>query len=239
MRQHTWRKRHGAQRPSGIGETNGSFLARPTAGNRSVVLIARPETLSMEAFLIAFSTIAIAEMGDRTQLLSLVLSAKYRRPWPIIAGIFLATLANHALAGVIGVWFGRYLSPTVLNVTVGVSMLAMAGWTLIPDKLDGETKTASRGAFVATLLAFFVAEIGDKTQIATVALAAGYSNLFAIVAGTTAGMLAANIPIVFFGNAFASRLPMKTIHYVASGLFAILGIFFIAKAVAHWMGIAL
>lgn len=192
----------------------------------------------MEAFLIAFSTIAIAEMGDRTQLLSLVLSAKFRKPWPIIAGIFVATLANHALAGVMGVWFGHYLSPPVLNAAVGVSMVAMAAWTLIPDKLDGETRTASRGAFVATLLAFFVAEIGDKTQIATVALAAGYSNLFAIVAGTTAGMLAANIPVVFLGNAFASRLPMKAIHYFASGLFAILGIFFISKAVGYWTGLA-
>ncbi len=185
----------------------------------------------MEAFLVAFSTIAIAEMGDRTQLLSLVLSAKFRKPWPIVAGIFLATLANHALAGVIGIWFGRYLSQDVLNAAVGVSMLAMAAWTLIPDK-----QTRGRGAFVATLIAFFVAEIGDKTQIATVALAAGYSNLSAIVVGTTAGMLAANIPVVFLGSTFAARLPMKAIHYVASGLFAVLGLFFIAKAVAHWTG---
>jgi putative Ca2+/H+ antiporter (TMEM165/GDT1 family) len=193
----------------------------------------------MEAFLIAFSTIAIAEMGDRTQLLSLVLSAKFRRPWPIIAGIFLATLANHALAGMIGVWFGRYLSPSVLDAAVGVSMLGMAGWTLIPDKLDSETRTASRGAFFATLIAFFVAEIGDKTQIATVALAAGYSNLIAIVSGTTMGMLAANIPVVFLGDTFASRLPMRSIHYIASALFAVLGLFFAAKAVAHWIGFAL
>jgi Ca2+/H+ antiporter, TMEM165/GDT1 family len=191
----------------------------------------------MEAFLIAFSTIAIAEMGDRTQLLSLVLTAQYRKPWPIIAGIFLATLANHAAAGFIGVWFGRYLTPTLLDAVVGASMLAMAAWTLIPDKLDGETKASGRGAFIATLIAFFIAEIGDKTQIATIALAAGYSNLFAIVAGTTAGMLASNIPVVFLGNAFASRLPMKTIHYFASGLFAVLGIVFIARAVARWMGV--
>jgi Ca2+/H+ antiporter, TMEM165/GDT1 family len=193
----------------------------------------------MKAFLIAFSTIAIAEMGDRTQLLSLVLSAKFRQPWPIIAGIFLATLANHALAGMIGVWFGRFLSPSVLDAAVGVSMLGMAGWTLIPDKLDRETRTAGRGAFFATLIAFFVAEIGDKTQIATVALAAGYSNLIAIVAGTTMGMLAANIPVVFLGDTFASRLPMRSIHYIASALFAVLGLFFAAKAVAHWIGFAL
>lgn len=121
----------------------------------------------MNVFLIAFSTIAIAEMGDRTQLLSLVLSAKFCKPWAIIAGIFLATLANHALAGLLGVWLGRYLTPVMLDGVVGVSMIAMAAWTLIPDKLDAETKVAGRGAFLATLIAFFVAEIGDKTQIAT------------------------------------------------------------------------
>ena len=187
----------------------------------------------MNVFLIAFSTIAIAEMGDRTQLLSLVLSAQFRKPWPIVAGIFLATLANHALAGLIGVWLGRYLTPSVLNAAVGISMLAMAGWTLIPDKLDADTKPSSRGAFLATLIAFFIAEIGDKTQIATMALAAGYSNLLAIVAGTTAGMLAANIPVVFLGNAFAARLPMKTIHYAASALFGILGLHFLGLAVMH------
>ena len=190
----------------------------------------------MEAFLVAFSTIAIAEMGDRTQLLSLVLAAKFRKPWPIIAAIFCATLANHALAGAIGVWFGRYLSPPVLNAVVGVSMIAMAGWTLIPDKLDGEEKISGRGAFVATLIAFFIAEIGDKTQIATLALAAGYANLTAIVAGTTAGMMAANIPVVLLGSKFAKRLPLKAIHYMASSLFALLGLYFLFRAVAHWAG---
>lgn len=189
----------------------------------------------MDVFLIAFSTIAIAEMGDRTQLLSLFLSAHFRKPWPITAGILVATVANHALAGLVGVWIGHYLTPAILDGVVGISMLAMAGWTLIPDKLDGDTKIASRGAFITTLLAFFVAEIGDKTQIATIALAAGYSNLPAIVAGTTLGMLAANVPVVFLGTAFATRLPMKQIHYVASVLFALLGLYFIARAVAHWL----
>ncbi len=195
--------------------------------------------VGMEVFLIAFSTIAVAEMGDRTQLLSLFLSAHFRKPWPITAGIFLATLANHALAGLVGVWFGHYLTRPVLDAAVGISMLAMAGWTLIPDKLDGDTKIASRGAFVTTLLAFFVAEIGDKTQIATLALAAGYSNLPAIVAGTTAGMLAANVPVVFLGTAFAKHLPMKQIHYAASLLFASLGLYFIARAAAHWMHVTI
>jgi Ca2+/H+ antiporter, TMEM165/GDT1 family len=219
----------------GIGETNGSILARLTVRARPVVIVARPRQ-SMNVFLIAFSTIAIAEMGDRTQLLSLVLSAKFRRPWPIIAGIFLATLANHALAGLLGVWLGRYLTPVLLDGAVGVSMVAMAAWSLIPDKLDADTKVAGSGAFLTTLIAFFVAEIGDKTQIATLALAAGYSNLFAVVGGTTAGMLAANIPVVLLGSAFAARLPMKTIHYAASVLFAVLGAYFIGRAVLQWSG---
>ncbi|HKD47867.1 MAG TPA: TMEM165/GDT1 family protein [Rhizomicrobium sp.] len=188
----------------------------------------------MDVFLIAFSTIAIAEMGDRTQLLSLVLSTQFRKPWLIVAGIFLATIANHALAGLIGIWVGRYLTPAILNASVGISMLAMAAWTLIPDKLDSDAEPAGRGAFLTTLIAFFIAEIGDKTQIATMALAAGYSNLTAIVAGTTAGMLAANIPVVFLGNAFAARLPMKAIHYVASLLFGILGLYFLGEAVMSW-----
>lgn len=190
----------------------------------------------MEAFLVALSTIAIAEMGDRTQLLSLVLSARFPRPWPVIAGIFFATLLNHALAGVIGVWFGRYLSPATLNAAVGVSMIAMAAWTLIPDKLEGEEKISGRGAFLTTLVAFFVAEIGDKTQIATLALAAGYSNLPAIVAGTTLGMMAANIPVVLLGSKFAHALPMKKIHYLAAGLFALIGLYFLFRALAHWQG---
>ena len=188
----------------------------------------------MEALLIAFTTVAIAEMGDRTQLLSLVLTAQFRKPLPIIAGIFVATLANHAAAGFIGVWFGRYLTPAVLDAVVGASMLGMAVWTLFPDQLDGDEKRAGRGAFVATLIAFFIAEIGDKTQIATIALAAAYSNLALIVTGTTLGMLAANIPVVLLGNAFASRIPMKKVHYVASALFAILGLVFIGRAIAHW-----
>jgi putative Ca2+/H+ antiporter (TMEM165/GDT1 family) len=185
----------------------------------------------MEAFLVSFSTIALAEMGDRTQLLSLVLAARYRRPVPIVAAIFFATLANHAVAGALGIWFGRYLSPRVLDVVVGASLLAMAAWTLVPDKLEGEAKTGSRSAFVATLIAFFIAEIGDKTQIATVALAAGYANLVAVVAGTTLGMLAANIPVVLAGSAFSARLPMAAIHRVAAVLFALLGVVFLVRGV--------
>lgn len=184
----------------------------------------------MEALLVSITTVAVAEMGDRTQLLSLVLAAHYRKPWLILAGILVATLVNHALAGLVGVWFGEFLSSAVLDSVVGTSMLLMALWTLRPDTLEDGAAVSRRGAFLATLIAFFIAEIGDKTQIATVALAAGYSNLGAVVAGTTAGMLLANVPVVFMGKAFADRLPMKAIHYGAACLFAVLGGLFILRA---------
>jgi Ca2+/H+ antiporter, TMEM165/GDT1 family len=186
----------------------------------------------MEAFLVSLSTIAVAEIGDRTQLLSLVLVARYRRPLPIIAGILCATLANHAAAGFIGVWFGKLLTPKLLGIIVGVSMIVMALWMLKPDTLGEDTapKSTAAGAFIATLTSFFMAEIGDKTQIATVALAAAYPNLAAVIAGTTLGMLAANTPVVFLGKAFADRLPLKTIHYVASILFIVVGALFLFRA---------
>jgi putative Ca2+/H+ antiporter (TMEM165/GDT1 family) len=188
----------------------------------------------MEAFLVSITTISVAEIGDRTQLLSLVLAARYRRPWPIIAGIFCATLANHAVAGLVGVWFGSLLKPHVLQMVVGVSMIAMALWTLKPDKLGENAGAAgAMGAFLATLTSFFMAEIGDKTQIATLALAAAYPNLLAVVAGTTAGMMLANVPVVFLGKAFASRLPLKAIHYGAAALFAVLGAIFLGRALWH------
>jgi putative Ca2+/H+ antiporter (TMEM165/GDT1 family) len=185
----------------------------------------------MEAFLVSLTTIAVAEIGDRTQLLSLVLVARYRKPLPIIAGILCATLANHAAAGFIGMWFGSQLQPKLLEIVVAVSMIAMALWTLKPDKLEeGAASISAAGAFFATLTSFFVAEIGDKTQIATVALAAAYPNLAFVVVGTTLGMLAANAPVVFLGKAFADRLPMKAIHYAASALFLILGAVFLFRA---------
>jgi putative Ca2+/H+ antiporter (TMEM165/GDT1 family) len=215
----------------GHGETNGLTLP-PPSGTGSAVDPLGPEP-PMEALLVSITTVAVAEMGDRTQLLSLCLAAHYRKPWPILAGVLLATSANHALAAVIGVWFGERLTAPVLDATVGVSMLAMALWTLRPDALAGGAAVSGRGAFLATLTAFFLAEIGDKTQIATVALAAGYASLAAVVAGTTGGMLIANIPVVFMGKAFADRLPLKTIHYCASCLFAVLGTLFIARALMH------
>jgi len=187
----------------------------------------------MEAFLVSIASVAVAEMGDRTQLLALVLAARFRKPWPIVAGIVLATLANHAAAGLVGVWFGRLLTPTFLDATVGAGMLGMALWTLVPDELGDETGgvRGRRSAFLTTLVCFFIAEIGDKTQIATLALAAAYPNLVAVVAGTTSGMLLADLPVVFLGKAFAERLPMKAIHYGAAALFAVLGALFMARAV--------
>jgi putative Ca2+/H+ antiporter (TMEM165/GDT1 family) len=187
----------------------------------------------MESFLVSLSTVAIAEMGDRTQLLSLVLAAHYRRPWPILAGVLCATLANHAAAGLVGVHLGRFLTPRLLDGIVGASMIAMALWALKPDALKEGSSVDRKSAFLATTVAFFIAEIGDKTQVATIALAAAYSNLLAVVAGTTAGMLLANAPVVFLGKAFSDRLPLKKLHYIASALFLALGAVFIFRALHH------
>jgi putative Ca2+/H+ antiporter (TMEM165/GDT1 family) len=185
----------------------------------------------MESFLISLSTVAVAEMGDRTQLLSLMLAARYRRPWPILAGVLCATVANHAVAAFVGQRVGRALTPQILDALVGVSMIVMSLWSLKPDTLDeSATGGSQRGAFLTTLITFFIAEIGDKTQIATVALAAAYSSLPAVVAGTTTGMLLANAPVVFFGKAFSTRLPLRAIRYLASALFLALGIFFLVRA---------
>ncbi len=188
---------------------------------------------SMESFLISFSTVAIAEVGDRTQLLSLMLAAQYRRPWSILAGVFFATLVSHVIAGIVGVRLGSFLTPKVLDAVVGVSMVGMALWTLKPDKLDTKAEMRATSAFVATFIAISIAEIGDKTQIATVALAAAYSNLAAVVAGTTAGMVLANAPVVFLGKAFSERLPLKAIHYVASASFLVLGVIFLVRSFLH------
>jgi Ca2+/H+ antiporter, TMEM165/GDT1 family len=185
----------------------------------------------MESFLVSLSTVAIAELGDRTQLLTLMLAAHYRRPWAILAGVLVATLANHVVAGLIGIHLGRFLTPTLLDVLVGLSMVAMGLWALRPDSLQEESaRTERTGAFIATTIAIFIAEIGDKTQLATIALAAAYANLLPVVCGTTLGMVLANAPVVFLGRAFAARLPLKTLHYAASAVFLLVGALFIARA---------
>jgi putative Ca2+/H+ antiporter (TMEM165/GDT1 family) len=180
----------------------------------------------MEAFLISTGVVALAEIGDKTQLLALVLAAKYRRPVPIILGILIATLLNHALAGVIGAWLAAMSNPTVMRWVLGVSFIAMAIWTLIPDKYaaESEQRAPRFGILGTTLLAFFLLEMGDKTQIATVALAAKYSSLTGVVAGTTLGMLLANVPAVLLGEVAARKLPMRVVHSVAAGIFLLLGL---------------
>jgi len=186
----------------------------------------------MQAFLISIATVAIAEMGDRTQLLALLLTARFRQPWPILFGILAATLANHALAGALGAWLGRFLTPFLLDCTVGVSLVTMGLWMLKPDSpTSAPIDNSARGVFATTVIAFFLAEIGDKTQFTTMALAAAYPNLPAVIAGTTAGMLAANAPVVVLGNAFASRLPFRAINVGAASLFMLLGLSFLARAV--------
>jgi len=185
----------------------------------------------MEAFLISTGVVALAEIGDKTQLLALVLAAKYRRPVPIILGILVATLLNHAAAGVVGAWLAAWLGEELLRWILGLSFIAMAFWMLVPDKLDDEeTKPARFGVFLSTLIAFFVVEIGDKTQIATVALAAKYSSLIAVVGGTTLGMMLANVPAVLLGEVAAKKLPMRLVHGGAAAIFAVLGLLVLLRA---------
>ena len=180
----------------------------------------------MEAFFVSTTIVALAEMGDKTQLLALVLAARFRKPWPIVWGIFVATLANHALAGAAGAWVTTLLGPQVLRWVLGVSFIAMAVWMLIPDKLeDGDTAEGPRwGVFGTTLVAFFLAEMGDKTQIATVMLAAQYSGWLWVVAGTTLGMMLANAPVVWLGDRITRRIPLRTVHMVSAAIFLVLGI---------------
>ncbi|NWF45539.1 TMEM165/GDT1 family protein [Hydrogenophaga sp. D2P1] len=180
----------------------------------------------MEAFLLSTGIVALAEMGDKTQLLSLVLAARFRKPWPIIWGILVATLLNHALAGAVGAWVMTTVGPDVMRWVLGVSFIAMAGWMLIPDKLDDidAAPKGRLGVFATTTWVFFLAEMGDKTQIATVALGAQYAPLVAVVAGTTLGMMLANAPVVFFGEALTRRVPIKAVHAVAAVIFLALGV---------------
>ncbi|TNC76060.1 TMEM165/GDT1 family protein [Janthinobacterium lividum] len=179
----------------------------------------------MEAFLISTGIVGLAEIGDKTQLLAFLLAAKFRKPLPIVLAIFVATIANHAFAAAVGAWITSMLGPDVLRWVLGVSFLAMAAWTLIPDKLDDdETKLAKYGVFLTTLIAFFMAEMGDKTQVATVALAARYHDIYSVVLGTTFGMMLANVPAVYLGDRIANRVPLQLVHGIAALVFAMLGV---------------
>jgi putative Ca2+/H+ antiporter (TMEM165/GDT1 family) len=183
----------------------------------------------LEAFLVSTGVVALAEIGDKTQLLAFILAARFRKPVPIIGAILVATLANHALAGAVGTWITSLLGPRTLRIVLGFSFVAMAAWTLIPDRLDERAaKLPHAGVFVTTLVAFFLAEMGDKTQIATVALAARYHAFSAVVAGTTLGMMIANVPAVLVGGRLAHRLPIRLVHAVAAAIFATLGVIALA-----------
>ncbi|NDC59737.1 MAG: TMEM165/GDT1 family protein [Alphaproteobacteria bacterium] len=189
----------------------------------------------MEALLTSAGVVALAEIGDKTQLLAILLAARFRRPLPIIAGIFVATLVNHAGAALVGKLTASVLDGPVLTLALGLGFLAMAAWALIPDKDEGVPEgPASAGAFLATTIAFFLVEMGDKTQIATVALAARFQSVFAVAAGTTIGMMAANVPAVLLGDVILRRAPLKLIRAAAAAVFALLGAVTLIAAFAGW-----
>ena len=180
----------------------------------------------MEAFLVSTGIVALAEMGDKTQLLALLLVARFRKPWPIVLGIFASTIVNHAMAGALGAWVTAQLSPQILRWVLAASFVVMAAWMLIPDKLDDKAADSAPrfGVFGTTVVLFFLAEMGDKTQIATVMLAAKYNNYFAVVAGTTVGMLLADAPVVWLGERVTRLLPLRVVHITSAIIFAVLGL---------------
>ena len=186
----------------------------------------------MESLIVSTGVVALAEIGDKTQLLAFILAARFKKPVPIIMGILCATLINHGLAGALGAWITSVISPEVMRWALGLSFIAMAIWTLIPDKIEEEeTQVAQRlGVFGATFITFFLAEMGDKTQIATIALAAHYAAPLMVVAGTTLGMLIADVPAVFVGNQFAAKIPMKLVHSIAAAIFAVMGLLTLFQA---------
>lgn len=180
----------------------------------------------MEAFLVSTGVVALAEMGDKTQLLAFLLAARFKKPLPIILGIFAATAVNHGIAGALGAWITTAVSPQVMRWVLGLSFIGMAVWTLFPDEIEkDEGKAAQRlGIFGATLVTFFLAEMGDKTQLATVAMAAHYKAPLVVVIGTTLGMLIADVPAVFIGERLATKIPMRLVHGVAAAIFVLLGL---------------
>ena len=180
----------------------------------------------MESLLVPTGVVALAEIGDKTQLLAFILAARFKKPLPIVAGILLATIVNHGLAGALGAWITASVGPVTLRWVLGLSFIGMAVWTMIPDEIEeDETRIARRlGVFGATLITFFLAEMGDKTQLATVALAAHYAAPLPVVIGTTLGMLIADVPAVFVGDRLAARIPMKLVHGIAAAIFAVLGL---------------
>jgi putative Ca2+/H+ antiporter (TMEM165/GDT1 family) len=184
-----------------------------------------PPRFFMDAFLVSTGIVALAEIGDKTQLLAFLLAARFRRPLPIVLAILTATVFNHAFAAAVGALVAKLLGPDVMRWVLGLSFIAMAAWIMVPDEIEEEeTNTARFGVFLTTLIAFFLAEMGDKTQIATVALAARYTSVVSVVAGTTFGMLLANVPAVYFGDRIAGKVPVKLVHTLAALIFAVLGV---------------
>ena len=189
----------------------------------------------LEALLTSTLVVALAEIGDKTQLLAILLAARFKRPWPIVGGILCATLANHFLAALVGEQAAAFLSGTWFRYVVAVSFIAMAAWTLIPDRLDDEEEKPSRfGPFLTTLVAFFLVEMGDKTQLATIALGARFESVVPVMLGTTLGMMIANVPAVFFGHELIRRVPLHVVRWVAAGLFLIIGLWLLAQT-AGWI----
>jgi len=180
----------------------------------------------MEAFLVSTGIVALAEMGDKTQLLALILAVRFRKPIPIVMGIFVATIVNHGLAGALGAWLTQVIGPEILRWVLGASFIAMAVWMLIPDTIDDEEagEEPRWGVFGTTVIAFFLAEMGDKTQIATVMLAARFDAYYWVVAGTTLGMMLANVPVVYLGERMTRLVPMRVVHIVSALVFAVLGV---------------
>jgi putative Ca2+/H+ antiporter (TMEM165/GDT1 family) len=179
----------------------------------------------MDAFLVSTGIVALAEIGDKTQLLAFLLAARFRRPLPIVFGIFAATVANHAFAAAVGALVSRLLGPDVMRWVLGLAFIGMAAWIMVPDDIDADEAAPARfGVFLTTVIAFFLAEMGDKTQVATVALAARYPSALAVVAGTTLGMMLANVPAVYFGDRIAGRVPLKLVHGIAALIFLVLGV---------------
>jgi putative Ca2+/H+ antiporter (TMEM165/GDT1 family) len=187
--------------------------------------------VDFHSILVSTGIVTLAEMGDKTQLLAFLLAAKYKKPVPIILGILFATILNHGLAGIVGAWVTQVLSPEVLRWVLGSSFIAMALWTLVPDKIDDDEASfgVKSGVFITTLFTFFLAEMGDKTQVATIAMAAHYPSPLMVVIGTTLGMMLADVPAVFLGNSFAKKLPLKLIHGIAAAIFFVMGVLVLLK----------
>lgn len=214
------------------GETNDIASCHAGRGCDVVGLkqLPGPETILVEALFTSTAVVALAEIGDKTQLLAIVLATRFQRPVPIILGILVATLANHFLAALIGAQAAAFLEGDWFRYLIAASFIAMAAWTLIPDKLDDiEEKPARFGAFVTTVIAFFLVEMGDKTQIATVALSARFNDLLMVTMGTTLGMMLANVPAVFLGNELIRRVPLKVVRLIAALLFLVIGVWLAAQ----------